>query len=412
MDLGYLRKSRITVASPGAVSAADQEAAIRRMAGESVELLIDWGMSGGKRDRPGWVRLRAAVASGQVGVVYSYDFSRLGRDLPETLDFLKLCEANQTIVRTAKDGELTNLGATGSLLRDILGRINQWQRELSEERSKESNGSRKARGDAMGSAGYGYQFVRRDGRVVRDPDDAAAATVQAVVDAYRETGTILGACKRLNAAGVKPPRGSRWWTRTVTRIIGTETPAALPPRSAGKGRRERSGAALLSKLLRCHCDATMTPKTSGGYQSYYCSHGSVSDRANHPRLNVTESHLLPWLKAEAARLRVPGDSVLLAEAATGRSEAIRGRLERATELYLAGDPNMDRARYDVEKKSAGDALAALEAEASVVDLPGTVDWSWPPEQLNAVLRAIWRYVELDSDMRPTRAEWLVPEWRG
>ena len=33
MDLGYLRKSGVTAAAKGAVSAADQEAAIRRLAG-------------------------------------------------------------------------------------------------------------------------------------------------------------------------------------------------------------------------------------------------------------------------------------------------------------------------------------------------------------------------------------------
>jgi hypothetical protein len=41
-----------------------------------------------------------------------------------------------------------------------------------------------------------------------------------------------------------------------------------------------------------------------------------------------------------------------------------------------------------------------------------IDWSWPAERINGVLRAMWEHVELDDRMRPVRAEWLVPEWRA
>jgi DNA invertase Pin-like site-specific DNA recombinase len=448
MDLGYLRKSRVTAAAKGVVSAADQEAAIRRLADADVELLVDWGISGGKRDRPEWVRLRAAVAAGQVGVVYSYDFSRLGRDLPETLDFLKLCETHGTAVRTAKDGELTNLGATGSLLRDILGRINLWQRELSEERSLESNVTRKARGDAMGSAGFGQRFARQDGKVVREPDEAATAIVRVLLDAYRKSGSILGTCKILNAANIPPPQmigraakaaregqesddpvvtpghEPRWWTRTVSRIIEREAPELLPLRAAGKGRRERSGGARLDKLLRCHCGATMTPKMGNGSQQYYCSHGSVSDRASHPRLTVTESHILPWIIAEWGHYREPDD-----EAPTPGRDKVKERVELTARRLRVGEAFIDGAFDRDESRRRIDAidreLAALNPPPRIVPLQLGRDGrivtrvdldldfaNWPARKLNDVLRSLIAYVELDTTYRPVRAEWRDPAWRS
>ena len=52
-----------------------------------------------------------------------------------------------------------------------------------------------------------------------------------------------------------------------------------------------------------------------------------------------------------------------------------------------------------------------EAAAAAVAMIPAIDWTWPSERLNVVLRALWERVELGPDMRPLRAEWLVPEWR-
>jgi DNA invertase Pin-like site-specific DNA recombinase len=433
MAIGYLRRSKVSNDSPGAVSASDQEAAIRRMAGADIELIVDWGMSGGKRNRPGWLRLREAVKSGQVSTVFSYDFSRLGRDLSETLDFLAFCEGRGTTVLTAKEGELTNLSATQSLTRDILGRINQWQRELAEEKSRESNVTRRARGDAMGSAAFGSKFVRgEDKRVVLVPDESARATVAAVLEAYREAGSFLGACKILNGtperAAVPAPltaraaaraargraagnRESRWWTRTVARIVAREAPELLPALN-GMARRGRAGDALLSKLLQCHCGSTMTPRMTGGggrqYRSYYCARGAISDRANHPRVDISEHKLLPYIQAEAAHLRTP-EAVLTAEDEEAARANSQAKLDRAHELYIAGD--IDKPRYEAEKARHGAAIDAIDAQAAAVDWPA-LDWSWPEAELAAVLRAIFIRVELNADMTPARAIWRLPEYRA
>ncbi len=55
-----------------------------------------------------------------------------------------------------------------------------------------------------------------------------------------------------------------------------------------------------------------------------------------------------------------------------------------------------------------DKLGAAEA---VVAIPA-VDWTWPPAELNAVLRAIIVRVDLGPDLRPVSALWRVPGWRS
>ena len=48
----------------------------------------------------------------------------------------------------------------------------------------------------------------------------------------------------------------------------------------------------------------------------------------------------------------------------------------------------------------------------VTAIPAAVDWSWPPAQVNTVLRALWSEVTLGPDLRPVAATWTVPELRA
>ncbi len=41
-----------------------------------------------------------------------------------------------------------------------------------------------------------------------------------------------------------------------------------------------------------------------------------------------------------------------------------------------------------------------------------LDWSWEPARLNAVLRALFESIQLDTAMMPVEFRWSVPEWRA
>lgn len=60
------------------------------------------------------------------------------------------------------------------------------------------------------------------------------------------------------------------------------------------------------------------------------------------------------------------------------------------------------------------AEAALDTRIVVLDIP-KVDWTWPPEALNDVLRALFTGIDLDPDTfqpKPDGFLWSVPEWRA
>ena len=69
-------------------------------------------------------------------------------------------------------------------------------------------------------------------------------------------------------------------------------------------------------------------------------------------------------------------------------------------------------QLDADMAELDAQLAALGATEALLDVPEAIDWDeWSPETINAVLRALWEYVQLGDDQLPREAVWRVPEWR-
>lgn len=404
----YIRRSSVSADSPGDASREAQLDAARRLAAAfapdaEIREYVDWGISGRRDDRPEYVRLKAAIAADEVCCVFAYSLSRLGRTARELDALFTLCEQHDVQVITQADGTLTATSATGKFLRRILAELAELESELAKERSAAARAAKRDRGDEFGQPPYGYKHAKIDGRIVRVPDPDRP--VQPLIDAYREAGTILGACRLLEERNVPAPRGgTRWATSALTRILEENAPDLLPRRTARGVRQPAS--ARLSQLVKCpHCGKMMTPNVHRG--QLYCSNGPRA-RATHPRYVVREIDLLPWVQEQAARFRRPAGARVSEDDQHAR-DAIAARLERAHELYIAGD--IDRSRYADEKARADRELERLQDARTVVDVP-EIDWDrWDPADVNAVLRSLWSHIELDAELRPVRAEWRIPaEW--
>jgi DNA invertase Pin-like site-specific DNA recombinase len=398
--VAYLRKSRVS--SDRHVSWQIQEAAVRELAGrygdgDTIEFLSDWNRSGREDKthlRADYKRLLAEIAAGRVAVVYGYSLSRLARSLKEYASFAELCRDHGVPIRLAKEGEFDYASPHGRAIVGVLAVFAQMEAELAQERARDTIAARRARGDRLGSGPFGS----------RPGEDLAA-----VKEAFLRAGSQHGAAKLLNVEGRPTRTGKPWSGSAVASVLRHSVPDLLPPRP----HRGAKAAApfVFFRLLRCPCGTLLTGARSvtgkqPGYALYRCH--AARSAPTHPRpFSVPETALVPWIMTEAARLRTPKRVQLAEENATARA-ALEMRRLRVLDLYEAG--HIDAADRDRRLSAITEEIAKLDNVERLVDVP-ELDWSWPPERINAVLRAMWDHVELGEDMRPIEAAWLVPEWR-
>lgn len=409
--VAYLRKSRVTLSSPGEMSHEAQLAAVRELAAANGDpepiVLSDWSRSGrGTAGRPGYRELLRMIEAGEVSAVYSYSLSRLSRSMRDFAVFADLARRHDVPVRLAKD-TMNVTTASGRLNTGVLALVNAFEAEVAQERAQDTIAARRARGDHVGSAPYGY--VLAGGSLHPDPE----RPIQPVVDAYRESGTYAGAARILNASDALPPRGDKWSGQGVRRIINRAMPETAS-RDGRPGRKARKDFTLAG-LLVCPCGTTMTgrreprrtPYGTYEYTSYLCWRGRYDASHQRPYM-VNEGVVMPWVQAEVARLRPSLDELELPGDGTDL-DRLEAKRTRVVESFIDG--LIDRAERDRRLGEIGDELARVEAVVGVMDLP-QIDWTWPPEAVNRGLRAVLRSIQLGPDLRPVAADWRVKEWRA
>lgn len=276
--VAYIRRSSADDDNPGDVSRAAQEAAVRELAhrdGHNGDLRVfdDWNRSADQdkeAKRAAFASMLADIEAGRVSAVYAYALDRLYRSMRTFVRLTEAAKAHDVRVVTLREGVL---GGDGSPMAQAFAQITAVFSELelntAKARARGAMAARRQRGDRFGHAPYGFRHVRDHGRIVREPD--TLRPLAPVLDAYREAGSVLGACRLLEARGIPAPRGGeRWATSALTRIIEENAPDLLPRRTAA-GLRTPSRA-LLAQLLRCpFCGRMLTPNVHRG--QLYCANG-------------------------------------------------------------------------------------------------------------------------------------------
>jgi DNA invertase Pin-like site-specific DNA recombinase len=387
------------------VSYEAQQAAVETMAKrygyDAPLLLVDWGRSGGSaRRRPSYQQLRTMIETGAVRDVFSYDLSRLTRSLEEWVRLATICREHGVRVHLSREGSFDFSTASGEMLANILASVAQAVRRWASERSTETIGSLRARGMTIGRKPYG----------TRPGED-----LEAVKAAYIQAGTYHGAARLLNARGLPTLKGKAWISSSVSWIIRHQAPELTSGATRTVVRQVEPRYAL-QKLIRCSCGRTLSPYSYANgrnphYTVYRCP--AAQSLPDHPRPHaVSEAGLLAWAKAEASKLCVPAEI----EAPTDNRDAERAALDerkaRVLDMFEAGHIDRDERERRLAPIYADLEELDQEATAAAVLAVPEIDWSWPPEVINRVLRAMWDHVEVGPDMRPVRAAWNVPEWRA
>lgn len=222
--LGYVRQS---VGKEGetrddALSLDAQESAIRRHCiqheWQLIDVVRDHDVSGSRWDRPGMKQLLDVADSGEIDTVIVYKLSRFARDaFYQELTFRELKARGVNLV------SVTEQGADKTLVRLIVGAVNQHHNEELSQWIGDMIQQRAARGLHHGEPPYGYRSVL-DGKKRRHIPQEDEADIVRRIFAMRAdgNGSWKIACA-LNDEGVPSPSGGKWSQSGVHRVYRNAT---------------------------------------------------------------------------------------------------------------------------------------------------------------------------------------------
>ncbi|PZE81085.1 recombinase family protein [Curtobacterium sp. MCBD17_032] len=250
---------------------------------------------GGKRQRPGWNGLLAAIDAGQVSVVMATAPDRFTRGSAVELEAFKvLCARNgvtlHTLTMGVQDPKDPASAAVMSIM-DTLGGL-EVAIKTARQHARISDDVRNGVSPATRRV-FGYESVKGRAGDIRESE---AALIRDAVKFILASGTAYAVAQQWRAAGVKTTLGSDWNSGTVRRtllrprlagwlthkgalvsqtlpaIISQEDHEAVVSLLTDPSRRPKPGpkeAALLSGIMRCRCGGTMVRNSYRG--KYICT---------------------------------------------------------------------------------------------------------------------------------------------
>lgn len=338
----------------------------------------------GRKTRPGYEGLCAAIERGEVSVLYAWHVDRLTRRVSELSGLIELCQRHGVRIVTKLAGAF-DVNSPGAIMAaQIQGAVAEYESSVKSERIK-SKQAQLAKGGQVhgGKKRYGYADSRM---TAIDPTEAAVVREAA--------GRLLGGeslasiARSFNARGTFNSSGTRWTGSNIgqmlTRphlagllvrhgavvgpgswepILDMATHEAIKLRLGANTRKWTSNARthLLSKIATCGvCGSTMkSHRGTGGVAAYTCRvAGCVYRKAEDVDQRVTD-WVVERLRQTDARGMLADDTtaVELAELTMARAD-IDERMARLRDRWAAGRMTDDELDGD---------RAALRAEADRLD---------------------------------------------
>jgi len=148
----------------------------------------DQGKSGATaKARPGFARLLAAVAQGEVGCVIALEVTRLSRNSPDWHHLIYLCRFSETLIadeQAVYDPELS----TDRMVLGIRGQMGELELETSIERMVRARWSKAERGELCTTPPAGYDLDEL-GQWVMSSDAAVVHAMRTVFEKFAELGS-------------------------------------------------------------------------------------------------------------------------------------------------------------------------------------------------------------------------------
>jgi site-specific DNA recombinase len=182
----------------------------------------------GKKPRPGFDALLAAVESGDVDVIVAWSLDRLTRNRRDTVRLIETCQSRQVMIALVRGTDIDMSSPAGRLTADVLASVARHEIEQKSDREKRAALQAAQMGKRRGGRRpFGYE---PDGVTLRPAeaelissgyaDLLAGASLSSIQRAWNGTGLTTG------KIGWKTGKPSKWTRDTVRRVL-------LNPRNAG-----------------------------------------------------------------------------------------------------------------------------------------------------------------------------------
>src|SRR2546422_3563057 len=172
--------------------------------------------------RDGYKALLADVALGQVGIVLSYESTRLSRHCTDWYPLLDLCAYNQCLIAD-RDGVYDAATPNGRLLLGMKGIVSEVELHTLRGRLIAGVQQKAQRGELALALPAGL-LRQEDGSVVKDPDRAVQHAIGLVFQTFLERRSASQVVRLFRDQGLRLPRRHRncetvWRTPTVAAVI-------------------------------------------------------------------------------------------------------------------------------------------------------------------------------------------------
>jgi DNA invertase Pin-like site-specific DNA recombinase len=218
-------------------------------AAEAIDVIdTDVGHSAASaQHREGFNALVGQVTLGQVGLILSYDVTRLSRNCSDWYPLLDLCGYKSCLIADV-DGLYDPATANGRLLLGLKGTLSEWELHTIRARMTAGLLNKAARGDLALTLPTGLE---RDalGRVHKDPNLEVQARITLVFETFVQRRSASKVLEFFTASGLRLPRRDRFgevvWKRpTIAAILAIlKHPAYAGTFTYGRTRTLRPGRA-------------------------------------------------------------------------------------------------------------------------------------------------------------------------
>lgn len=357
----------------------------------------------GKRRRPGFERMLAAITEGKASQVVAWSLDRLQRNRRDELRLYEACKDHGASLSLVNGADIDFSTAAGRFVADSLGSVARFEIELKSDRQRAAQLQAARAGKRSGGPRpFGYEA---DGVTVRESEAQAIRQGYAAILAGESLGEVA---RTWNKAGLPPAQGRRdgtpgEWRRDNVRVV------LLNPRNIGKrayrgevvadaqwpaivdvptyeavkaklsdsvrhsGR--TSAKQLLSGLAVCGvCGATVHAggAARAGVRNYRCS-GSTGHfaRMAEPIEDYVGRIIVARLSMPDARELMTRNDHPNVDALRSEADGIRARLTQLVNAFTDGAITDEQLRTGTERLRKRDAeIEAQLADAGRVDVLG------------------------------------------